>query len=691
MRINVRLSLLTIGGLFAASLATSIEGHAQQRQAGSGPKEDTLQEVAVTGQYAPSSTARAVQRIKIIDRKKMDALAVQNLRDVLFHEMNIQLAQDNILGSSLSVQGVSGQNVKILIDGVPVIGRQDGNVDISQINLHNIERIEIVEGPMSVNYGTDALAGTINLITKKTLQNNWEGGISTYYQTIGTYNINGRLGLHKGNHTVIATGGRNLFDGWSDGDGVSLDFSKKPANRNRVQQWKPKEQYTGGLQYTYKIGKTTLNYKGDFFNEMILNRGEPDYYGEKASDDYYRTRRIDNAIFVNNALAKDKNLNIQLAYNDYRRVKNTYVNDLTTLKKTLSEGSGAQDTSHFNLINSRGVYSTSRSDVKLNYEIGYDINVESATGVRIKDKTRQIGDYAAFISAEYKPFKELTIRPGLRYAYNTGYTAPLVPSVNVRYNINSFILRGSYAKGFRAPTLKELYFNFNDINHDINGNENLTAENSDNLNFSAAWSKAYRSFILKLEGSVFYNDIRNRIDLALIEGTAYTYVNIGRYKTQGIQVSTDVIIKDLKISVGGGYVGRYNALSEDIDLPQFNYTPEMRGSVTYEMRKTGVTAALFCKYTGRAPGYVLADSGKLQNSFISPYRIADFSLSKFFIDKKVNLSIGCKNLFDVKTINRSAAGDGSVSGSAHSTGGTSLPYSTGRSYFVKADINLNGK
>ena len=54
--------------------------------------------------------------------------------DVLEQEINIRLSQDNILGSSLSIQGLDGQNIKIMIDGVPVIGRLDGNIDISQIN-----------------------------------------------------------------------------------------------------------------------------------------------------------------------------------------------------------------------------------------------------------------------------------------------------------------------------------------------------------------------------------------------------------------------------------------------------------------------------------------------------------------------------------------------------------------------------
>src|SRR5262245_27352752 len=85
------------------------------------PEDVSINEVVITGQYAPSSAERAVQKIKIIDRKKITDMSAQNLRDVLTNELNIRLAQDNILGSSVNVQGIGGQNVKILIDGVPMI------------------------------------------------------------------------------------------------------------------------------------------------------------------------------------------------------------------------------------------------------------------------------------------------------------------------------------------------------------------------------------------------------------------------------------------------------------------------------------------------------------------------------------------------------------------------------------------
>ena len=91
------------------------------------------------------------------------------------------ITQDPALGSSLKIKGLSGNNVKILIDGVPVIGRMGGNIDLSQLNLYNIDHIEMVEGPMSVMYGSDALAGAINIITKENRNSNF--GLSLIHIT----------------------------------------------------------------------------------------------------------------------------------------------------------------------------------------------------------------------------------------------------------------------------------------------------------------------------------------------------------------------------------------------------------------------------------------------------------------------------------------------------------------------------
>ena len=126
-----------------------------------------LNEVVVTGNYKPTGIDKSVVPTRIISLSKLSPLAAQNVADVLKYQANLRIQQDNILGTGLTMQGISGENVKILINGVPVNGRQNGNIDLGQLNVNNVERIEIVEGPLSVQYGTNALAGTINIITKK--------------------------------------------------------------------------------------------------------------------------------------------------------------------------------------------------------------------------------------------------------------------------------------------------------------------------------------------------------------------------------------------------------------------------------------------------------------------------------------------------------------------------------------------
>ncbi len=652
-------------------------------------KGNDIREVVVTGQYGENTTDKAVQKINVIGRKTINQMAAQNLRDVLTNQLNIRLEQDAVLGSSMSLQGISGQNVKILIDGVPVVGRLSGNIDISQINLNNIERIEIVEGPMAVSYGTDALGGAINLITQKSQQKTFETGLTTYYETVGTYNINGRLGYNKGRHTVLLNGGRNFFDGWIAGEKTSFDFSAQPADARRYASWKPKAQYFGELKYMYRFKDLSLSYKGGYFNELITNRGMPEApYQESATDDYYRTRRIDNAIFLTGSVKPGHNVNVQVAYNDFRRVKNTYTKDLTTLNEALSQQDGAQDTTAFQVISSRGTYSTGK-DQKINYELGYDANIEYAKGERIEGNNKSIGDYALFASAEYKPLKNIGIRPGLRMAYNTQYNAPLIPSLNLYYKAtDQLVIRASYAKGFRAPTLKELYFYFYDSNHKIRGNRDLQAEFSDNYNVSIQYADKAGDLRYKLEAGAYYNDIRNLITLAVSNPSImeYSYQNIGEYKTLGFQFNTEWGYKQLKAAVGGSYIGRLNNIPE-AGFEKFAYAPEVRASIQYEVRKWDLSAALFYKYTGRLPGFGLDAASKVMNTWIDDYHTADLTLIKQFFNRRFAVSAGAKNLFDVQNVNMTTG----ASGTAHTAAGTSSMVGMGRYYFLKLDLNLGWK
>lgn len=137
--------------------------------------------------------------------------------------------------------------------------------------------------------------------------------------------------------------------------------------------------------------------------------------------------------------------------------------------------------------------------------------------------------------------------------------------------------------------------------------------------------------------------------------------------------------------MGGSYTGRYNILSETQNVAPFSYAPEVRSSVFYEFKKINLTTSLFYKYTGKLTGFAIDEKNNVLPTFISEYHYADISLSKSLWKKRIILTFGSKNLFDIKNISAFALGSG------HSSNASSVPMGTGRTYFIKIDFNFQYK
>lgn len=650
-------------------------------------------EVAITAQYKSQLVEKAVHNIKVIDRQKIDAMAAQDLKDVLTNELNVRLGEDNILGSSMQLQGIGGENVKILVDGVPLTGRLNGNIDLSQIPLESIERIEIVEGPLSVSYGTDALAGTINIITKINQGKKFEINSNNYFESSGKVNNTFSLGWQIKKHQIRLEGGRHFFDGW-DPSHEAFHYDPKPiADSSRSLQWNPKEQLFGGINYRYNRKNTLFNYSGQLFNEQIINRGMPRApYQQSAFDDYYTTNRVNQRANFQYRFKDNYRLSFIAAYNGYFRQKNTKVRDLTEISDVISGNPSDHDTSQYHSFITRGSLIQTKSNKKINYEIGYDILYEIANGERILDKQQAIGDYAIYATAEYSPFKSLIIRPGIRYSYNTEYAAPVTPSLNLKYDFlqndkQQLSLRASYARGFRAPSIKELHYVFVDINHNIVGNPDLEAEYANHFNLSLHQNIRLKDVKLKNKVVLFYNDIHQLITLAQASATEYSYFNLDRYTTTGIQIESNSNYKNITAGVGVGYVGRYNDLAqENSNSTDFLFSPEVKFNLQYNWEKIGLQTAVFYKYTGVLPNIRSNEDGELYESRISDYHMADLTVSKLAWNKKLKFTMGAKNLFDVTSITGSTSGEG-----AHSVDSGNVSIGMGRVFHLGVRLQLNTK
>jgi outer membrane receptor for ferrienterochelin and colicins len=643
-------------------------------QQDSSSKTVNINDVVVTGQYGESSLTKSVYKVTVIDQKRIQLQGAFNLKTVLTNELNIRISNDPALGGSLSIQGISGQNIKIMVDGVPLIGREGGNIDLNQINLNNIERIELVEGPMSVNFGTDALGGVINLITKKSKPKTASIGANTYYETIGQYNAGFNVGGFAKTWSIDGGFARNFFEG----------YNEDPSSRKK--QWKPRLQYFGDLAINKILSSGNIRYTLNVFNEKVIDRDSPTItpYYAYANDVYLYSQRITNALFWNTKWKQKYPINIVGSYSHYRRIKNTYRKDLVSLDQQLIPSDQEQDTNFFNAWMSRGTITQNLKPKSISYQLGYEVNYENATGKRIRNNAQSIADMNAFGSAEFK-LKKLLFRPGLRLIHNSKYPAPIVPSLNIKWDLTSYMtLRGSYGRGFRAPSLKELYLDFVDPSHNVQGNENLKAETQNNYQLGAIFQWTEFERIFSIDPSIYYNHIQNKIDLALVQGStlAASYINITDFKSLGLAANMAYKAPHYGLTLGYSYMGINNSLMAQSD-DHFYFSSQYRANLNYTFTKSGITIASFYKYNSKIVNPVFdSNTGNVISGFVNAYNLWDASISKSFLHKRMALTTGAKNLTNVKNV---AA---SISGGVHNTTDNTANIAMGRTFFISCTYQL---
>jgi len=631
-----------------------------------------MSEFVVTAQFKPEKADKSIYKINVINSRQIERKAATNLTDLLSTESNMRISQGGVLGTSLSLQGLSGENVKFLVDGVPVVGRLNGNIDLNQLNLYNVDHVEIIEGPMSVIYGSNAIAGVVNIITKENKNSSFTAFANAYVESVGVYNFNAGSSLRKKNNQFSLDLSRNFFTGYSTNDTA------------RSKQWLPRLQYNADAYYLYSGTKTRLKLSVQYFDEMIQGKGDLiSPYFETAIDNYFHTVRQTSKVETSYTISPNRQISMVGAYSTYLRKLNVYYNDLTIPERKNAGG----DTTSVGSYLLRAWYNRNYPEQKINYQVGFDGNLERNGGERIVGGSQQIGDYAGFISMKYDPTKKITLQPGARFTYNTKYKAPVVYSLNVKYGVSpNTSIRATYARGFRAPSLKELYLDFVDINHNLHGNPDLQAESSHNVNLNFTYNRETSNAYWNTELGLFYNYVDNMIWLFQVGNniTTYSYGNISKFISQGIQANTTIsFYPKLTLKAGISEVGRkFPDNTADLTDKKFHYSTDYNAMLTYNLEKYNASVTVDYKYTGRFPQ--LTPDGTFANDYINGYSNLDISIMKNFMRNKFSITTGGKNLLDVKDVK-----SGIVNSGAHSNGGDGTSrIAWGRTAFVKFTYNF---
>ncbi|GAA0890347.1 hypothetical protein GCM10009122_00250 [Fulvivirga kasyanovii] len=653
-----------------------------------------LDELVVTGQYEPQSVRNTVYKVKTIGRDRIEKQGATNLQHVLNNELNIRFSRDNATGTSgMSLQGISGQNVKVLLDGIPLTGRSGtaNEIDISQININTIEKIEIVEGPMSVSYGADALAGVINIITKKHTEHKLTANLLLHEETVGNeYSL-----FSEGIHAPSIDLGYNINTAWYTQLYARVNrFGGWTGNgTDRDKNWYPKTQYfTGGLA-RFTLKDFDIFYKVDYLNEVLENLGPVNDNNPLkdpfAIDEEYESNRWVHQVQTEVALGKGT-FNSALSYADYERSTYQFTKNLVTEGEEMTS-EDEQDEIYYKTFFTRNTWNNGLKWRWGTSQLGMDMNYELAGGTTLNEGKKTLKDLGLFASAELTVGKTLKIRPGVRYAFNSVYDAPVTPSLNLRYGISSnTTVRLGYGRGFRAPSLRELYHEFIDANHNILGNEDLEAEHSNNFNIDLNHTLTSGKSFLNLSLSAFFNDIDNRITYFTPTGANQptTYTNIARYKTLGLQWQGQWKMKNLSLNLGYNHTGRYQSLSEvsEADVPEFLYSPEANANVQYDFREAGITLSCFYKYTGRRESYTLVtqDDGTTEPELLKmdSFQWLDFTINKTF-GQGLTATTGVRNALDITSVSNNYPAD------AHNSSASGQsPVSYGRSYFIQLNYTI---
>jgi outer membrane receptor for ferrienterochelin and colicins len=627
-----------------------------------------IDEIVVTGSNKEIRQEQSIYKINIINAATIKKQAAYNLGDALQQQGGFFTQNDALLGSSINLQGISGQNIKILLNGMPMNGRENGNIDLRQVNLNNVERVEVIKGPMSSLYGTDALGGIINIITKtpsrrpRILFNQAAESI----QRFNTH-INGSVSLKRHGFTLGIS--RDIFLGYH-----TLDTFY------RSMLWKPNETRTIDGQYQYQMAKISLKYVPTYSWQKVLNLGAPrvDPFTATAMDDQYYTSRWIHLLQAAYHIDSNRKFLIATSINNYTRIRERLYKDMTTLETT--PVSNQQDTARFKDYNTRITFNTDWDD-KINLLIGTELNHQVGQAKRIANQQQTFTDLAIFTSIPIHITKKIQIQPSLRISYNTLTNIPATPSLHYKQEINnSTSLRMSYARGYRAPSLKERYLYFVDQNHLVLGNDSLVPEFSNNFQFHI--QKKLKKTPLSFSSTSYYNYIKNQIVLALQNpiNNEYKYANIEKFRN--ICHELGLHYQDKKWNINSTWIQNYLFFA---DSGRGNWSHEINTNGTYSIPKIKSQVYIGYKYLLNQALISYADNGTAASysSFLPPIHLLDVNLSRSFYNHRIQLQIGGKNLFNVGTVRITGAPLQGNHGNS-----SSQMVGIARNYFARVNILL---
>lgn len=529
-----------------------------------------MDEVVVTATRTPRLMGNIAIPVTVINSKTLYQAGSLRLNDILGEQTGINIVDG--FGKGVQVQGLSSEYTLILIDGEPLIGRTGGVLDLSRISVRNIRKIEIVKGPSSSLYGSEAMGGVINIITDGAGQNKTDVGLryGRFNTLDGTVNFSRRFNKTD----ITASFNYNKSEG----------YSLKPNQAQKTVEpfWKTVQQININHQLSdkWKLGSG--------FRRNVTH--------------------IDNTIQVSNQgvaiLSKGFERNDEFNLTPYLQFKSGKIK--TTLRGYIT---GFESVQLLNVKGSTGTYNDkfnqlfSRVENQTDWQIREQSSLtlgaghvdESVASNRYDSMSTNRKNSISYFFAQHEEqlSKQLTLIGGFRFDANRAYASVWSPKIALQFKASEKLsFNISYGRGFKAPDFRQLYLNFTNLaagSYSVFGSEvakpeldrlialqqieqvtgsagllsALKPEVSGGLNIGAKW-KANKD--LQFTVNLFRNDIQNMIVTDIVAfkkngGQIFSYFNLKSALTQGLEFDVDKRISK-SLSLKAGYQFLYTADKE---------------------------------------------------------------------------------------------------------------------------------
>lgn len=540
------------------------------------PTADTgklLEEITITSTRTALKLGNVAVPIKIISQRDISKTGSLKLQDILNEQTGITLVNStlatslngypNPFGQGIQMLGLDPSYTAILIDGEPLVGRNAGILKLGRMATGNIKQIEIVKGPSSSLYGSEAMAGVINIITDYPVSENaslqlHSSANSSFGQTLSYSNKINKTGIQ-------------LFGNRYSTRGYDLD----PAIYGKTID--PYRDYHLNCKLTHDFSKyTQLLLSIRNFDSKQDNNYQIIWQTQPATVVGY-TKEIDRSIFgqFSILLSKKNKIYFRTFYDRY--LNSSFVN----IDKTAIQF----DETSFNQSILKPEIQFESNQKKSRCIVGAGNYFEYIDASRYAGSQRLQTQYLFTQNEWYLFEKKITLISGARLDKRTDYKINLNPRIALAYKPNQkWKITASSGWGFKAPDFRHMYLNFYNaqigyslIGANVLGNELQRLQQQGELEPGADISayinngqllpeKSFGSHVgtkytdehLTAEVSIYRNDINNLIDVYLLpfkktnSRNIYSYHNINRIFTQGIEGDIKYILSS-KLSFNIGY------------------------------------------------------------------------------------------------------------------------------------------